>query len=66
MKKQTEKQKSEIEFAKKVDKAISDIKLLVKKHGEQAVRAMSEKDRAQQIIQEKEKELAQLKGKYKL
>lgn len=76
MKKQspTLKQKQEAEFSKRVDKAISDLKLLSKKHGEQVVRtasyrlwrALSEKDRAQRTIQEKEKELAQLKSKFKV
>lgn len=76
MKKQspTPKQKAEAEFNEKVNKAITELKALAKKHGEKVVRtasyrlwrALSEKDRAQKTIQEKEKELAQLKSKFKL
>lgn len=74
MKKLTPKQKADVEFEKKVAKAVSEIKVLVRRNGENVVRtasyrlwrALSEKERAQKTIKEKEKELAQLKSKFKL
>lgn len=69
-----ERKKREAEFARKVDSAMTDVKKLVKRYGIKVVstatyrlhRAISQKEKAQAMIQQKEKELAQLKGKYQV
>ncbi len=74
MKKLTPKQKEERKFQDKIDKAMTDIKKLTKKHGHDVLkkasfiyfRSLSEKSKALEEIKKRESELSTLKKKYKI
>ena len=74
MKKLTPKQKEEQKFQVKIDKTITDLKKLTKKHGYEVsrrasfiyFRSLSEKSKAIEEIKKRELELSKLKKKYKI